>query len=338
MSRESRIINKLSPKPLGNNNFVLPNTSGDHVRGTKRAAPVDDKDLVNKEYVDDKLELEYVPYIGANKDVNLGSRVLTIKNLTITDPIVPWKITKSLINAVGNTELAFQPQTFGAATRIGIYPSPGAEGGENVFLHIYGHGDPTDRTGEFRLDLGWNTVNQIWQWFVSKNMKFQNDAGDIYTIDNTTGDINFGTGNIRITNINKEIGQVKCKMTSVGGFAILLTNNTGVDSVKGELVMASDSNSNSVDNSETNSVNSIGVFLDSGIEDDEDAWIVVSGIAEVKADGTGWEFGDRIVSSVTPKRAVSNNAPSVAVHFQEIGHAIETAGANATAKCVLHFN
>ncbi len=52
MSRESRLINNVSAKPLGNNNFVLPNTSGDHVRGTKRAAPVDEKDLVNKEYVD----------------------------------------------------------------------------------------------------------------------------------------------------------------------------------------------------------------------------------------------------------------------------------------------
>jgi len=33
-------------------NFVLPNNSGEHVKGLKREAPIEDIDLVNKKYVD----------------------------------------------------------------------------------------------------------------------------------------------------------------------------------------------------------------------------------------------------------------------------------------------
>ena len=55
MNKETRIIGNLTPKTLGNNNFVLPNTSGDHVRSIKRSVPVADADLANKKYVDDNL-------------------------------------------------------------------------------------------------------------------------------------------------------------------------------------------------------------------------------------------------------------------------------------------
>ncbi len=53
MSKESRLIGQITPKltPIGNE-MIIPNHSGDHVRSTKRALPVDEKDLVNKEYVD----------------------------------------------------------------------------------------------------------------------------------------------------------------------------------------------------------------------------------------------------------------------------------------------
>ena len=55
-------------------------------------------------------------------------------------------------------------------------------------------------------------------------------------------------------------------------------------------------------------------------------------------DASGCAFGDRIITSATAGRGAVNNAPAVAVHFQEIGHAIENAAANANARCMVHFN
>ncbi|KKN05652.1 hypothetical protein LCGC14_1085320, partial [marine sediment metagenome] len=66
MSRETAKRAKRVLKAMGKTSdiagseMILPNTSGDHVRSIKRAAPVDDKDLVNKEYVDSK-EVESFP-------------------------------------------------------------------------------------------------------------------------------------------------------------------------------------------------------------------------------------------------------------------------------------
>ena len=54
MSRESRLINSMQPKKGSvAREMILPNTSGDHVKGIKRQVPIDDADLVNKKYVDD---------------------------------------------------------------------------------------------------------------------------------------------------------------------------------------------------------------------------------------------------------------------------------------------
>ncbi len=69
MSKESRLIKSITPKltPIGSE-LILPNTSGDHVRSIKRAAPVGDKDLVNKEYVDSKFPVTHVSTTGRTTD------------------------------------------------------------------------------------------------------------------------------------------------------------------------------------------------------------------------------------------------------------------------------
>lgn len=130
----------------------------------------------------------------------------------------------------------------------------------------------------------------------------------------------------------------KIKLTAIGGYAIKLTNKSGANSVAGEVVIASTANADAVASGAASELQPIGVFLDDGITDGSEAWIVVSGIADVKADGTGWALGDRIVTSATAKRGAVNNAPTAAVHFQELGHAIEAAAANALGRCVLHQN
>ena len=129
----------------------------------------------------------------------------------------------------------------------------------------------------------------------------------------------------------------KTKITSIGGYAVLLTNETGAVSVAGELVKASTGTADAVASAAGGELMAIGAFLDDSVAEHAEAWIVQSGIADVKADGTGWGLGDRIVTSGTAKRGAANNNPAVAVHFQEIGHAIETAGANENARCVIHF-
>ena len=90
----------------------------------------------------------------------------------------------------------------------------------------------------------------------------------------------------------------------------------------------------------------IGAFLESGVPDGEEAWIVVSGIAKVYYIGStthgqfcrvlvaadGGSAGQAIAEAVpTPPFATDK-------HFQEIGHCIESRTGAGLAKTVLHFN
>lgn len=129
------------------------------------------------------------------------------------------------------------------------------------------------------------------------------------------------------------------KVTEIGGVAVKLTNKSGVPSVQGEVVHVDSITDSAVSLETAGDDDPFGVFLDGGVADGEEAWIVFIGIALVKADANGFSRADRIVMSVTTDgRAVGNNAPSVAAHFTEVGHAFEDAAANAVGKCVLHFN
>lgn len=130
----------------------------------------------------------------------------------------------------------------------------------------------------------------------------------------------------------------KMKLTAIGGMAVSLTNKSGAVSVKGEGVEVDTVTDNAVNLTETSDAFCIGFFLDANVQDGEEAWIVVSGIAVVKADAGGFSKGDRLTtSSATAGRVQINNSPSTAVHFTEIGHALEDAAANATGKAAIHF-
>jgi hypothetical protein len=136
----------------------------------------------------------------------------------------------------------------------------------------------------------------------------------------------------------------KIGFNSTGGLMIKLTNNTGSATVKGSVV----SSSNSVDNAfklQSDEFDAIGVVYESGISDGAEAWIVVSGIAEVLfKDGVASVREYLALSADTDGRAtcveVPNVNPVVAEHFKEIGHTLESkdAGTNVLVKCVLHFN
>jgi hypothetical protein len=139
----------------------------------------------------------------------------------------------------------------------------------------------------------------------------------------------------------------KIKLTETGGFAIRLTNKTGGASVKGNCVTADDTQNNAVKLVPINVPNCIGVFLDSDIADGTEAWVVVSGIADVYFWGsttrghlarTGLTADTGEVAGQALSEAIPSSPFASDKHFCEIGHVLETRTGAGLAKCNLHFN
>ncbi len=187
---------------------------------------------------------------------------------------------------------------------------------------------------------------------------FFGDAGDdnigrlVYN--HTTDDFEFKLGSAKKVIFNMVDGRVgimnatptqildikaKTGFSEIGGHIIKLTNKTGGVSVKGNLVETSIANDDAIQLSSANSLEPIGVFLEAGVADGDEAWIVVGGIAEVRADAGGWVKGDWINSSAVVGRCEGGaHVPNPAKHMQEVGHALGDAAGNGLAKVVLHFN
>lgn len=143
------------------------------------------------------------------------------------------------------------------------------------------------------------------------------------------------------------IGNDKVFFTPEGGIAVKLTNKTGGVSVKGNCVTTDDSTNNAVKLVAIGVPNCIGVFYDSGIADGSDAWVVVSGIADVyfwdsttrghlARTGIAADTGE--VAGQALSEAVPTSPFATDKHFCEIGHVLETRTGAGLAKVVLHFN
>lgn len=145
------------------------------------------------------------------------------------------------------------------------------------------------------------------------------------------------SGDVTQSGIGRFLESAKYKLTPIGGFAIALTNNTSVASVEGQVVEADDTDENSYKKADGSAVDAIGVVYNAGVADGSEVWIVIAGIAEVLLDGGGCVHHDRLITSGTAGSADVSNTPAVGVHFQEIGHAIETVVGAGLAKAVLHF-
>jgi len=180
----------------------------------------------------------------------------------------------------------------------------------------------------------WRTNNNIFHNIdcdttgVGADLGVQNDLeveGDIFTdslLESTPG---------------AGIESNKIKLTSIGGYAVKLTNKSGANSVAGDVVQVAAATADAVDITDAGNLFPVGVFLDSGVADGSEAWVVIAGIADVHMDAGGTTIQDRIITSATPGRGDASNNPAVAEHFQEIGHALETVGANGNARCIIHF-
>ena len=149
-----------------------------------------------------------------------------------------------------------------------------------------------------------------------------------------------------IIRANGNIETAKSMFTTLGGYAIKLTNKTGVTTVKGQLVKADTINDDAVVLTGTNDDECFGVFLDSGIAPNTEAWVVISGIADVAFDDNVAAVRANWVGTGAAGYARTQAAPpalGIAAHFEEIGHCIESVsatggGTHILARCVLHFN
>ena len=147
-------------------------------------------------------------------------------------------------------------------------------------------------------------------------------------------------------------GNMKMKFTPIGGMAVKLTNKTGGVSVAGQTVRASTVTDDAVVLTAADEDECFGVFLDSGVADGAEAWVVVAGIADVAMeDDVGTTRGNWVRTSITEAGyadATNAGPPGGGVieldrHMREIGCCLETVvagggGTHILARCIMHFN
>ncbi|KKK63596.1 hypothetical protein LCGC14_2992690, partial [marine sediment metagenome] len=118
------------------------------------------------------------------------------------------------------------------------------------------------------------------------------------------GDTNYtqidATGNITQVGTGRTHESEKFKLTAIGGYAIKLTNKTGSNTIQGQSVQADTTANDAVKLTGTDEEECIGVFLDSGVANNAEAWVVINGIADVAMeDNTTATRGNWVRSSVT---------------------------------------
>jgi len=128
---------------------------------------------------------------------------------------------------------------------------------------------------------------------------------------------------------------------------IQLINKTGVSSVKGTLVSASQTTDLAF-GIQTSEYDTIGVVAEDGKADGESTLLAVHGIADVLLkDGTAstrgyWVKADAIDGRANATQALPAGGTIAAIddHFKEIGHCLESkaSGVNVLCKVMLHFN
>ena len=138
----------------------------------------------------------------------------------------------------------------------------------------------------------------------------------------------------------------KVRFTAEGGLAIKVTNKTGGNTIKGYLVKASSGTNNAVETVIVDIPDIVGVFYENNIADAAEAWVVVSGIADVYFEGNATR-GNFMRNQITADagtigRAIAEAVPTAPFatdkHFHEIGHVLESRTGAGLAKAVLHFN
>ena len=154
-----------------------------------------------------------------------------------------------------------------------------------------------------------------------------------------------GTLNVTTAYLNQQLSDYM--ITPDGGMAIKMINKTGANSVKGTVLQAGETVSNSVELQNVQ-FDAVGVMYSDGVADGEEVWVVVSGKAYLLLEDTvGSTVGYWVFASTQDGRGnASLSLPpggtigSIEEHFKEIGHCLETVvgGTNQLALCFVHFN
>lgn len=126
--------------------------------------------------------------------------------------------------------------------------------------------------------------------------------------------------------------------TSIGGVVVKLTNDTGSNSVAGQLVIASTGTDEAFETAIPNDARVIGVVYNAGVADGSEVWVVVAGHADILVDAGGCLHGERFTTGITAGSADVNNSPSNTVHFREIGHCLQTRVGAGLARGIVHLN
>ncbi len=222
-------------------------------------------------------------------------------------------------SATGTYQLGYECEGLRFATTETVFN----DGGLDLNFRIEGTGE--DKL--FLVDAGLDVVRM-------------GDGDTNYTqIDSLGNIIQVGTG--------RTIESEKSKRTAIGGYAIKLTNTTGAVTVKGQTVKADPDTDDAVILTDADDNECLGVFLDAGVADDAEAWVVQGGIADVAMeDDTAATHGNWVETSDSEAgyaNAESTTPIAAPQHFNEIGHCIESVaadgeGTHILARCVLHFN
>jgi hypothetical protein len=129
---------------------------------------------------------------------------------------------------------------------------------------------------------------------------------------------------------------------------IKYTNNSGGETIKGELVKFDPAVDQAVILTAADDHECIGCWAEQGIEDGEESYVIVAGSALVMLKNTTLSVHGNWVktSDVAGRADASNAAPpgggvvQIDEHLQEIGHCCESqgAGTDILAECLIHFN
>ena len=296
----------------------------------------------------------------------------TLTNKTLTSPTLttPRIVNNGYIaDDSGNEYLKFSKTTnavneitVGNAATSGV-PNLTATGGDtNIPIHLRGKGSGAVYLGQSSCQgvLLYDTqplldtnANELIKFVAAANavneVTITNSPTNVEPTISATG----SDSNISVAITGKGTGGVnvgaKVKITAEGGIAVKMTNKTGGASVKGEVVTVYTATAvnSAVAKIVVDVPAPIGVFYESGVADGSEAWVVVSGIADVYFIGNtalgnlarGFITGDAgYVTGQALAEAVPSSPFASDKHFYEIGHVIEARTGAGLAKCVLHFN
>lgn len=226
------------------------------------------------------------------------------------------------------------PKGSGGVPSMGVNDSPTRASGSHNFFVGTGGSTVAINTWNFSSTILGDATANSWPigFNVSSIARGRFQALEI----NNLGDVEVIVGNINLA---------KSRLTTSGGYAIKLTNKTGAVTIAGQLVKADTATNDAVILAAAGDIECFGVFLDAGVANNSEAWVVVSGIADVALDDNvaavrGNWMGTGVLAGYA---ATGASPPAAPTHFEEIGHCIESVsagggGTHVLARCVLHFN